>query len=85
MKDLIDFPCSDTWLGYYHERGLTPRKPAREDKQVLSELRKLRESIELNNKIMKALWREIHSQNKNIPNKKEYNKSQRTNLNLLER
>jgi hypothetical protein len=29
MRDLIDFPCSDTWLDYYHERGLTPRRSAR--------------------------------------------------------
>ncbi len=29
MRDLIDFPCSDTWLDYYYERGLTPRRSAR--------------------------------------------------------
>lgn len=26
-EDYIDFPCSDLWLGYYHDRGLTPRNP----------------------------------------------------------
>ena len=25
MEDLIDFACSDTWLDYYHARGLTWR------------------------------------------------------------
>ena len=24
-RDLIDFPCSDSMLDYYHMRGLTPR------------------------------------------------------------
>lgn len=24
-REMIDFPCSDTWLDYYHLRGLTPR------------------------------------------------------------
>lgn len=23
--DLIDFPCSDAFLDFYHERGMTPR------------------------------------------------------------
>jgi len=27
--DLIDFPCSDTFLDGYHELGLTPRKSPR--------------------------------------------------------
>lgn len=27
MEDYIDFPCSDLWLGYYHDKGLTPRNP----------------------------------------------------------
>lgn len=26
-EDYIDFPCSDLWLGYYHDKGLTPRNP----------------------------------------------------------
>jgi hypothetical protein len=29
MQDLIDFPCSDDWLDFYHERGLTPRSSGR--------------------------------------------------------
>ena len=24
-REAIDFPCSNTWLDYYHLRGLTPR------------------------------------------------------------
>jgi len=28
--DLIDFACSDSYLGYYHEMGMTPRRPTRE-------------------------------------------------------
>lgn len=31
MDDLIDFPCSDLWQDYYHERGLTPRRSAQSD------------------------------------------------------
>lgn len=26
QEDLIDFKCSNTWLDFYHEQGLTPRK-----------------------------------------------------------
>lgn len=26
-EDLIDFPVSDTWLAYYHARGMTCRHP----------------------------------------------------------
>jgi len=82
MQDMIDFPCSETWLGYYHERGLTPRKPASEEKQLLNELTKLREAIELNNKIMKYIYYELKNQKKkNAPVKRNITK----NKSFLER
>lgn len=31
--DLIDFPVSSTWLAYYEERGLAPRRLTTEAKQ----------------------------------------------------
>ena len=27
-EDYIDFPCSDTFRGFFYERGLTPHPPA---------------------------------------------------------
>ncbi len=45
--DLIDFPCSDDWLDYYHERGLTPRRsnrPSREA-ELLEAIKRQNEKI----------------------------------------
>lgn len=47
MEDMIDFPCSDDWLDYYHRRGLTPRHSGRMDpvvKELLKEIAELRKS-----------------------------------------
>ncbi|MEM1692518.1 MAG: hypothetical protein QW794_00600 [Thermosphaera sp.] len=35
MEDYIDFPCSPTWLDWYHEQGLTPRRSSRKDKELV--------------------------------------------------
>jgi hypothetical protein len=39
MKDLIDFPCSGTFLNYYHEQGYTSRYDDREYLKTSKELR----------------------------------------------
>ena len=36
--DLIDFPCSDTFLRHYHALGLTPRCPEPDVQPQLNEL-----------------------------------------------
>jgi hypothetical protein len=46
MEDLIDFPCSPDWLEYYHLRGLTLRRPVREQTEAGAELRAIREGLE---------------------------------------
>ena len=55
--DLIDFPCSDTWLDFYHERGLTPRSSGknREIARLERKLDNLTNAIEQQNKILQQL------------------------------
>ena len=57
MRDLIDFPCSDTWLDFYHERGLTPRSSGknREIARLERKLDNLTNAIEQQNKILQQL------------------------------
>ena len=50
-NDLIDFPCSDTWLDYYYEKGMTPRKSSRPSTETL-ELRKLIKTLEEQNRLL---------------------------------
>jgi len=44
--DLIDFPCSDTFLRHYHALGLTPRCPEPDVRPQLNELSGRLERIE---------------------------------------
>ena len=37
-EDYIDFPCSDTFRGFFYERGLTPHPPANRVNDVLIDL-----------------------------------------------
>ena len=56
-EDYIDFPCSDTWLDFYHERGLTPRSSGknREIAKLERKLDNLTNAIEQQNKILQQL------------------------------
>ena len=49
VEDLIDFPCSDTFRGFFYERGLTPHPPSDMGdnlmKTLINELRELRGEI----------------------------------------
>ena len=45
-EDLIDFACSDTWLAYYHARGMTCREPAPEPTQRRADVAALMARIE---------------------------------------
>lgn len=55
--DLIDFPCSDTWLDFYHERGLTPRSSGknRNIQRLEKKIDNLTNAIEQQNKILQQL------------------------------
>lgn len=50
VEDYIDFKCSDTFRGFYYERGLTPHPPAGMDtanllKSLIAEIRALKDEI----------------------------------------
>ena len=49
VEDLIDFPCSDTFRGFFYERGLTPHPPSDLGvnlmETLINELRELRGEI----------------------------------------
>ena len=39
-EDLIDFPCSDTFRGYFYERGLTPHPASDQSHNATNALRR---------------------------------------------
>lgn len=41
MEDYIDFPCSPTWLNWYHEIGLTPRRTPQRDRELVELYRRV--------------------------------------------
>ena len=50
VEDYIDVQCSDTFRGFYYERGLTPHPPSSMDtanllKGLISEIRALKDKI----------------------------------------
>jgi hypothetical protein len=64
MEDYIDFPCSDNWLGYYYERGLTPRNPKPFDKKLKMKIKELEEE---NNRLRQMLSKQQKPTYKKLP------------------
>jgi len=76
MEDLIDFPVSDDWLDFYHERGLTPRSSGRyspAERRLLEEIENLRADFirlaEQQSKIVQMIY-ELMKQLNNKPQPK---------------
>lgn len=63
-EDYIDFPCSDLWLGYYHDRGLTPRNPKPFDKKLKMKIKELEEE---NNRLRQMLSKQQKPTYKKLP------------------
>ncbi|MEM4546835.1 MAG: hypothetical protein QW328_08770 [Nitrososphaerota archaeon] len=58
MEDMIDFPCSPTWLDFYHEQGLTPRhsgRPSAIEREILKNLEKLNRRLDMHEEILQEL------------------------------
>jgi len=82
-EDYIDFPCSDTWLDFYHERGLTPRSSGknREIARIERKLDNLTNAIEQQNKILQQLLDVlITKEMAKISNNQTYSKKTGKNL-----
>ncbi len=60
-KDYIDFPCSDDWLEYYYERGLTPRKPQKNEHPLIRRIEKLEEE---NSRLLTLLLKHLEQEDK---------------------
>ncbi len=68
-EDYIDFPCSDLWLGYYHDRGLTPRNP--QEDHLLKKIERLeRQNKQLFYLVAERLQKES-AETKQITSKKQ--------------
>lgn len=62
-KDYIDFPCSPSWLGFYYEQGLTPRKPQEDNEILLKRIEKLEEE---NSRLLALLLKQKNKEFKEI-------------------
>lgn len=59
MEDYIDFPCSPTWLDWYHEIGLTPRRSGRNafNEKLVEHLEKLNRRLDAQERLLRKLYR----------------------------
>lgn len=66
MEDYIDFPCSPTWLDWYHEQGLTPRHSGRRhfEEKLVKHLDALNRRLEAQEELIRELLRERRRRHK---------------------
>lgn len=72
IEDYIDFPCSDLWLGHYHDIGLTPRNPAKEE-YLMGKIERLEEQ---NKQLFYLVAERLQKESKEL--KQTTNKKQKT-------
>lgn len=63
MEDYIDFPCSDTWLDWYNEQGLTPRRSGRPrgyEREFLRALESLNRRLEMQEKLIQRALKKLY-------------------------
>ena len=74
IDDRIDFPCSDDWLRYYHNRGLTYRcpDPVEEIRHLENEIANLRVEIAAlrPRTIVKEVIKEVEAKPKRVITRK---------------
>lgn len=78
-RDLIDFPCSDTWLDYYHEIGLTPRRsgrPRNHEREFLRALESLNRRLEMQEKLLQKALKKLYPEEfeEEMPDEIEFEK-----------
>jgi len=65
-EDNIDYLCSDLWLGFYHDQGLTPRRPLNDENKLLKRIEKLEEE---NSRLLALLLKHLEQENKELKEK----------------